>query len=178
MRRPLSVLLAALVLGLLPPRPAARADDDELPPVERKLGDLYLGDTLEDIQRIYVPSREWPSYVEPKHGVTRIKIERPDLKSPAQDVDVMWLGLKHDRLVELQLIYDARYTKEHSVNSLVRELSLVYGEPDSENGRYWWTDGRTVLRVFYAEVPVRRGGEKGSELRTSLQVAETWLFNK
>ncbi len=174
MRRATAVALAVLTLLALP-APRARAYDDDAP-IQRRLVDLYLGDALEDIQRIYAPAQEWPSHVEPKNHVTRYRVERSMLKSPDKDVDVMWLGLKHNRLVELQLIYDAKYTRAESVEALAQQLSLVYGEPESDNGKYWWTDGKTMLRVFYAEVPTLKDGEKGVELRTSLQLADAWLF--
>lgn len=174
MKRGFAVALAVLTL-LCVPAPRARAYDDDAP-IQRRLVDLYLGDTLDDIQRIYAPAQEWTSFVEPKNHVTRYKVERWSLKSPDKDVDVMWLGLKHHRLVELQLIYDAKFTRAKSVDALAQEMSLVYGEPQSDNGRYWWTDGKTMLRVFYAEVPTLKEGEKGVELRTSLQLADAWLF--
>lgn len=177
MRLPAAVLLGALVL-LPGARRAALASDDDTPSIERELVDLRLGDSLEDVQRIYPPAQEWPSFVEPKHHVTRMRVERSMLKSPDKDVETMWLGFKHDRLVEMQLIYDDRYTRAESVDGLVKHLSLIYGEPGSDNDRFWWADGRTVLRVFYAKVPMVEGGERAVELHTSVQLAEAWLFKR
>jgi len=91
----------------------------------------------------------------------------------------MWLGMKRDRLVEIQLIYDAAYTREESVEQLAGELSLIYGEPRRSQGKFWWTDGETVLRAFYAEVPSPQKDDAGAvELRTSLQVMDAGLFEK
>lgn len=156
-----------------------RAQDEEEIRLQRHFHYLYLGDTLEDIQRVYAPAQEWPAYREPRNHVNRIRIERTFLKRPDRHVDVMWLGMKRNRLVELQLIYDASYTREKSVEQLAKELSLIYGEPRSQDGKYWWADGKTVIRVFHARVPVNNeDGTRGVELRTSLQLAEDFLFKR
>lgn len=171
-----ALLAAVVALGAFAP---VRADEDEEIRLQRHFHYLYLGDTLEDIQRVYVPAQEWPSYREPRNRVNRIRVERTFLKRPDRHVDVMWLGMKRNRLVELQLIYDAGYTREKSVEQLAKEISLIYGEPRSQDGKYWWTDGKTVIRVLYAEVPVNNDdGTRGVELRTSLQLAEDYLFAK
>lgn len=170
---------AAVLLALLSVLPVSSRAQDEDIRVQRHLHYLYLGDSLQDIQRIYVPAQEWPSYREPRTRVNRIRVERSFLKQPDRDVEQMWLGMKSDRLVELQLVYDSRSTRRRSVDQLVKDLSLIYGEPEGEDGKYWWTDGKTVMRVFYAEVPVNNeDGSRGVELRTSLQLAESWLFAK
>lgn len=175
MRRILAAALLVLAGTLAP----ARADDDEDVVIPRHLNYLYLGDTLEDVQKIFVPAQEWPSYREPRHRVNRIRIERSFLKKPERDVDVMWLGMRRNRLVELQLIYDARATRRRSVDAVVREMSQRFGDPACEDGRCWWSDGKTVMRVFYAEVPANNeDGTRGVELRTSIQLAEAWLFEK
>ncbi len=158
---------------------SARAQDEAPSPVQRHLAHLKLGDHLDEIERIYSPSHEWPSQRELKQGVNRIRIERSGLKYPEPHVDVMWLGMKRDRLVEIQLIYDAAYTREESVEQLAGELSLIYGEPRRSQGKFWWTDGETVLRAFYAEVPSPQKDDAGAvELRTSLQVMDAGLFEK
>lgn len=155
------------------------AQDDEATPIQRKLAHLKLGDHLDEIQRIYLPSHEWPSQREPKQGVQRIRIERSGIKYPEPRVDVMWLGMRKDRLVEIQLIYDAAYTREESVEQLAGELSLIYGEPHRSQGKFWWADGKTVLRAFYAEVPSPQNDDASAvELRTSLQVMDAGLFEK
>lgn len=171
----LTRLAAAAALVLLVAGPV-RADDEDIT-LQRHFHYLYLGDTLEDIQKVYVPAQEWPSYREPRNHVNRIRVERSFLKQPDRDIDVMWLGMKRGRLVELQFIYNARYTRNKSVEQLAKELSLIYGEPQNEGGKFWWADGKTVIRVLHAEVPVNNeDGSRGVELRTSLQLAEDWLF--
>ena len=156
----------------------ARAQEEDPVKVDRYLVNLALGDTLDNIQRIYPPAAEWPASVEPRAHVKRYRIERAFTKYPAPHTDTMWLGLKHRRLVEIQLVYTAAYTRTKSVDALANDLALTYGEPRSGNGKFWWTDGKTVLRVFYAEVPVLKDGGTGVELRTSLQLLEAGLFPK
>lgn len=152
---------------------------DEAPKVQRYLADLYLGDVMEDIQKIYPPAQEWPSHIEPRGQVRRYRIERYALKVPVPEVDTIWLGMKKGRLVEVQLIYTAAHTRRQSVEKLASELSLIYGEGGRSGNRFWWTDGRTVLRASHAEVPVLApGGGTKTELRTALQLAEEGLFRR
>lgn len=165
----------ALSLGFLPA--PSFAQDDETPKIQRKLAHLVLGDHLEDIEKIYQPAHEWPSKRELKRGVNRIRIERSAVKYPEAHVDTMFLGMRKDRLVEIQLVYDAAYTRSKSVEELAGELALIYGEPRHSQGKFWWSDGKTVLRTFYAEVPSSQDGG-AVELRTSLQVMNAGLFEK
>jgi hypothetical protein len=90
----------------------------------------------------------------------------------------MWLGLKHGRLVEIQLVYTAAYTRKKSVDALASDLSLTYGQPHSNGSKYWWVDRKTVIRTFAAEMPSAEDGAAGVELRTSLQLLESSLFPK
>lgn len=168
----------ALLLALALAAPSTAQAPDETPPIQRYLADLYLGDTLDEIRQVYPPSQEWPSSVQPRGQVTRYRAERAFLKSPPPRVDTLWLGLRKSRLVEIQLVYTAEYTRAKSVEALAGDLSLIYGEPSRSRGRFWWTDGKTVLRVFYAEVPVLDGAGQGVELRTSIQLLEESLFRR
>lgn len=169
--------LLALILVCSLPATRALAQDPESVKIDRYLIHLSLGDTLDDIQKVYPPASEWPITPEARTKVKRYRVDRASTKYPAPHADTMWLGLKHGRLVEMQLIYTAAYTRTKSVDALARDLALSYGEPRSNGSKYWWTDGRTVLRVFYAEVPAKDGGS-GVELRTSLQLLEAKLFPK
>lgn len=171
-----TLLFASALAGLLclTGPTAARADD--APSIQRDLADLSLGDTLEDIQRIYPPAQEWPVTVEKRVGVKRYRIDRTATKSPAPHVDTMWLGLKHGRLVEIQLIYTAAHTRSKSMDELASDLALTYGNPRSGGGKYWWKDGGTVLRVFNAELPTVKDGGAQVELRTTIQLMEARLF--
>lgn len=171
MRVPL--IFALLALPLSP----ARGYDDDLK-VQRKLGKLYLGDSIKDVKRIYKPSQDWPSYVEPRGRVNRIRVERSYLKTPDPRIETMWLGVKRGSLVEIQYIYDARATKAQPVEALAADWAVIYGEPRLTNGRYWWDDGKTVLRIFYAEVPVLKGSGQAVELRTSVQIMDSGLFER
>ncbi|MFA6315939.1 MAG: hypothetical protein WC943_00840 [Elusimicrobiota bacterium] len=94
-------------------------------------------------------------------------------------MDLLWVGMRDDRVVEIQLVYGADYTGETSPDSLARELALIYGESKmSETGKFYWNDGERVLRVFYAQVPVLRGKRKVTEMRTSLQLMAADLVRR
>lgn len=170
------VLLCANALGALLWLAPAAARGGERAPIQRDLAELSLGDALEDIQRLYPPAQEWPVTVEKRAGVKRYRVDRAATKNPAPHVDTMWLGLKHGRLVEIQLIYTAAGTRAKSVDALASDLALTYGEPTGGGGKYWWRDGKTVLRVFHAELPTVKDGGAQVELRTSLQLMEARLF--
>ena len=174
-------LLLSLLL-LMPLVPAVRAytdDPEEDIPIQRYLKNLYLGDTLEVIRRIYPPAREWPSYIEPRGQVKRYRVERAYAKKFPRRVQTMWLGMKKGRLVEIKLIYDARYTRKKGADKLAGDLALIYGKPKYTQGKYWWSDGKTVMRIFYEELPILRGADKiGVELRTTLQIMDQGLFKR
>lgn len=173
----------------------------ETPAVQRYWADLRLGDTLEEIQRIYPPAQEWPSRQEPRSGVTRWRVERAFAKSFPADVDTLWLGLRHGRLVEIQFIYDERFSSRKTADLLAEDLGLIYGEPRRSDSKFWWGDGRTILRVFTAEVPAALSGKEGQPsspaaaqddaagsaaaeggrsvvLRTSVQIMESGLLRR
>lgn len=155
---------------------ALAAQAQETLPIERSLADLVLGDALETIQKVYPPEHDWPSSIEPRTRTRRHRVGRRDAKKFPPRADVLWLGLRKGRLLEIQLIYDAEHTSRTPVEALVSELSLTYGEPRRTGARFWWSDGDTVLRVFYAEVPVLKDGSRAVELRTSLQLLDESLF--
>jgi hypothetical protein len=166
---------AALIPVLLAPRTAAQ---DETASIPRHLADLHLGDMLEDVQLIYPPAQEWPAQEERRVRVTRLRVEREAAKSFPADAQTLWLGLRRGHLVDIQLIYDARFSRRKPAERLAQDLALIYGEPRRSNEKFWWTDGRTVLRVFNAELPARPGAEQSVELRTSVQLIERDLFRR
>jgi hypothetical protein len=151
---------------------------DETPAIQRTLANLHLGDTLEDIQLVYPPAQEWPSQEERRVHVTRLRVERESAKSFPSDAQVLWLGLRRGRLVDIQIIYDARYSRRRPAERLAQDLALIYGEPHRSNDKFWWTDGSTVLRVFDDELPAQPGAERSVELRTSVQIIERNLFRR
>lgn len=160
---------AALLALLLP---AVCFAQDAIQP---RLANLRIGDSLKDIQRIYVPSQKWWSHKAIRGGtnVDRFTVRRGDLKKPDMRVDTFVMDLHGGRLVDLQLIYDMNYTRAMSVDKLATEYSMIYGEPQrSADGAYFWNDGSYTLRVFYAEVPVLEGRDTSVELRTSVQLSE------
>ena len=167
--------LVLIVTCTLPAAPAASQEYEAPVKIERALAHLFLGDTLDEIQKVYPPASEWPITAEPRTHVKRYRVERAATKYPAPHVDLMWLGLKHAQLVEIQLVYTAAYTRTKSADALARDFALTYGEPHSDGSKFWWFDRKTVLRIFSAEVP---GKDGGVELRTSIQLAEKKLFPK
>jgi hypothetical protein len=90
----------------------------------------------------------------------------------------MWLGFKKGSLVDIQVIYDEEFTRDRTYEQLAVDVSLEYGEPRRTDNRFWWADGRTVLRVLPAEVPLLRDGVKSVEWRTSIQIVEQDLFKR
>ena len=157
---------------------APAVSQEETPAIKRALAGLHLGDALEDVQRIYPPAQEWPAQEVRRVRVTRLRVEREGAKSFPADAQVLWLGLRRGRLVDIQLIYDARYSRLKSAERLAQDLALVYVEPHRSNDKFWWTDGRTVLRVFDAELPAQPGSQRSVELHTSVQILERDLFRR
>ena len=170
---------ALLLLGLLA-APAFAGDDgyEDPPAIQRYLAELQLGDSLEDVQRIYPPASDWPSHIDPRGRVTRYRVERAYAKSFPNWTQALLLGFKRGRLVDIQVIYNAKRSGEKTYEELARDLSLTYGEGSRSGDKFWWTDARTVMRVFPVEVPTFKDGERGVEWRTSLQVLEKDLYKR
>ena len=170
-----------LLLALLAVPALALAGEDgyeDPPPIQRYLAELQLGDSLEDVQRIYPPAQDWPSHIDPRGRVTRYRIERGYAKSFPQWTQALMLGFKKGRLVDIQVIYTAKRSGEKTAEELARDLSLTYGEGERSGDKFWWTDGRTVMRVYPVEVPTFKDGERGVEWRTCLQVLEKDLWKR
>lgn len=165
-------LLAALLLAAAP----AFAGSDE--PIRPDMAGLRLGDTLDEVQSIYPPATDWPSWIDPRGRVKRYKVERAMAKAFPTWTSVMNLGFRRGRLVEIQLIYSAERTRQRPHEELAADYSLKYGEPQREDARFWWSDGSVVLRVFPAEIPVVRDGQKAVEWRTSEQVLVEGLYKR
>ena len=165
-----ALLLAALLLS---PCPAARAQEDEAPPIlQRYLVNLRLGDNLAAVRRLYPPARKWPFYRDSHARVTRYRVERGWAKSFPSKVQTLLLGLSEGRLVDIQVVYDEKFSRVKTYEELAGELALLYGEPRRSGDRFWWSDDDTVLRVFPAEVPVPKGGANAVSWRTSIQIYE------
>jgi hypothetical protein len=147
--------------------------------IQRQLNHIYLGDSLKTIQKQHPPAMNWPSYVEPRGHVNRVRVERSYLKKPDQRIETMWFGFRRGSLVEIQFIYDAAYTAKKSAEELAADWAVIYGEPRrTDDGRYYWNDGGTVLHIFAAEVPVLQDKRQITELRTSIQLIERGLFDR
>ena len=166
-----------LSLLLLPAFPSARAQEDEVTqPVQRYLVNLKLGDGIEEVRRIYPPAQEWPSAVEPRGRITRYRVEKGWAKRFPQKVSILHLGFRKGRLVEIQVVYDAKFSSEKTYEQLAGDLTLLYGEPRRSGDRFWWADSSTVLRVFPAELPVLKENAKSVEWRTSIQIYQKGIF--
>lgn len=170
--RPALALLALLIAV------PVFAQDEESPPIQRYLAELQLGDSFEDVQRIYPPAGDWPSWIDPRGRVKRYKLERGMAKAFPSWTQVMHLGFRRGRLVEIQVVYDARRTREKPHEELAGDFALIYGEARRENDRFWWSDGKTVLRVFPAELPVSKEGTPSVEWRTAVQILDEGLYKR
>jgi hypothetical protein len=167
-----ALLLAASLL--LPAARAARADD--APKLQRYLADLRLGDDLETVRRVYPPAQEWPKTSKPGAPAERYRVEKAWAKAFPRSAQTLYVGFRRGRLVEIEIVYDARLSARQPVDKLAGEYALIYGEPQRTAERFWWSDGRTVLRVFSTEVPDPRAGPKAVGLRTSVQVFDRRAF--
>lgn len=168
---------ALLAAALFVAAPGARADEDSS--VQRYLIHLHLGESLRQVQQLYAPAQDWPSYMEPRGHVKRVRVERAYLKKPDPHVETMWFGFKRNSLVEIQLIYDRDYSRSKTAEQLAGDWALIYGEPKrTDDGRYYWADGSTVLTVFNAEVPALQGQEQAVELRTSIRLIDRGLWER
>ena len=168
-----------LALLILPAWPSARAEEDEEPSaIQRYLVDVQLGDSVETAQRVYPPAAEWPATVDDRSGVTRYRVVRSTAKAFPARVDALYLGFKKGRLVEIEVVYDAKKSGAQPVEKLAGEYALVYGPPKRSGDRFWWSDGKTVLRVFPFEVPVSKDGDAAVSWLTAVQVFEHGLSSR
>lgn len=173
--------MRALLLLALLAAPVLADDEDgnvDPPAIQRYLAELHLGDSMKEVKRIYPPTQEWPAYVDPRGRVTRYRVEREWAKSFPAWTQAMMLGFKRGSLVDIQIIYTAKRTSEKSGEELAREFSLTYGEGGRSGSKFWWSDSRTVLRVFPVEVPTVLDGVKGVELRLSLEISDKDLAKR
>ena len=172
-----ALLLAALILPFV--LPAARAqEEDDIPAVQRYLVRVHLGDSLRSVRKTYPPAQDWPSTVEPRTGVTRYRVERAGAKEFPAHAQTLYLGFRHGNLVEIEVVYDEEQSRAHTVEKVAGEYALVYGVPKRTDERFYWSDGKTVLRVFYAETPVAKDGERGEHAvawRTAVQLFDHGL---
>jgi len=151
---------------------------EDPPPIQRYLAELQLGDRFEDVQRIYPPAREWPSYIAPRGRVTRYRVEREYSKAFPSWTQTMMLGFKRGRLVDIQVIYNADRSGKITPEELARDLSLTYGECSRSGDKFWWADDETVMRVFPVEVPTLKDGVRGVAWRTSIQILDKDLYKR
>ena len=165
-----ALLLALSFLPLMSLAP--RAEDEESTAIQRYMVSLQLGDSLEEVRRVYPPAAEWPA-TESKNGVKRYRVQRGMAKVFPANVDTLFVGFKKGKLVEIEVIYDAKKSREKPAEKLAGAYALVYGEPRRVGDRFFWSDGDTVLRVFPAELPVVQDGERALAWRTAVQI-----FNK
>ena len=99
-------------------------------------------------------------------------------------VQNIWLGFDGLRgflggeLAEIEIVYDADFTHKKPADALAGDVALVYGPPHHTQGRFWWADQNTVMRVFYAEAPDPAQGPGAVSLRTAFQLVDTGLFKR
>jgi hypothetical protein len=140
--------------------------------MQRYLANLSLGDTLREIHLIYRPAQEWPSYVEPKGRVDRIKVEGSWVKSMPLHIETLWLGMKKGRLAQIQVIYDAAYTLKKPWWAVAEEIAGIYGAPSCGEDSCSWSDDQIVLTVFDAQLPALKWGKQNIERRTAVELVE------
>lgn len=169
--------IGAFAALLIPAFPLAQEAADEVK-IQRYLVDLYLGDSMADIESIYPPTRKWPSYLEPRGHVRRMKLEGISTKRFPAGVDVLWLGVKRHKLVEIKVIYDAEFSAGKTAEELAGDIALIYGAPKRTGTKLWWDDGTTVMRVFATELPVLRDGGRAVEIRTCIQLMNEGLLRR
>lgn len=149
--------------------------EEELPPLTRTLANLSLGDDLDDVQTIYPPSQKWyPQRM--SNGVTRYKLDSSLVRKFHPEAELLFLGFKDSRLVEIQIVYHERFTRRRSAEEMAAQLALEYGPFRRNETRFWWVDDRTVLRVIHYALPILKEGVEARAFRTSLQVMERSVF--
>ncbi|MDE2040455.1 MAG: hypothetical protein KGO96_12470 [Elusimicrobia bacterium] len=147
------------------------------PSIQRSIDHLRLGMALTQVRWLLPPSQPWPSYIEPGGQIRRFRAESRYIKRPNPKVDTTWLGFKDGRLVDIQFIYAKAYGRLHPADNLAADWALIYGEPRrTSDGQYWWSDGRTAMGIFYAEIPILKDGRQAVELRTSLRLMDADLL--
>ncbi|MDE2489299.1 MAG: hypothetical protein KGM24_00520 [Elusimicrobia bacterium] len=167
------VLLAALLL--LPCACAAPAPDGGTA-IQRYLENLDLGDALPDVRDVYPPAEPWPIVETTSAGIERYRIERGQAKVFPRRLSSLYLGFKHDRLVEIEAVYDQSASRRQPVEKLAGEYALIYGAPQRSDEKFWWADGRTVLRVFPTQVPLPGQGPDAVAWRTTVQIFDQRVF--
>lgn len=150
-----ALLLSALFL--LPG--GARADEDsDKVRIQPHLAGIHLGDSLHSVRKRYPPTQDWPSTRDERRGVTRYRVERAFAKSFPPHVQILYFGVHWGDVVEIEAVYDEEYTRGETYEKLTIGYESMYGAPRRSGDRFWWSDGRTVLRVFPAELPVDANG--------------------
>jgi hypothetical protein len=169
------LLLAALTLPVFFQGAARAEDEEETQAVQRYLAQLHLGDSLRHVKKIYPPLADWPSTKEPRTGAIRYRVERASAKEFPAHAQTLYLGFRSGDLVEIEVIYDEEQSRSRTVEKVAGEYSLIYGEAKRTDERFYWSDGKTVLRVFPAEIPLGKEGDHAYAWRTAVQVFDHGL---
>jgi hypothetical protein len=183
-----ALLLSALIL--LPLRARAQEETEKIR-IQPHLAGLYLGDSLRSVKKRYPPTQDWPSTRDERRGVTRYRVDRASAKTFPPHVQTLYFGIHWGDVVEIEAIYDEEYTRRETYEKLTIGYESLYGAPRRSGDRFWWSDGRTVLRVFPAELPAGADGvaissaplvsdpknpPKSVVWRTGVQIFEQSLF--
>lgn len=169
-----AILATFLLLSALLAVHASEVDDT---PIQRHLVGLRLGDKLKRVREIIPPTAEWTS-TDMGKGLKRYRIDHTVTKSLSSTMDVLYIGVKDGRLVEIQAVYSEKKSRDKSVDRLIGDYSLYYGVANRAGEKYWWSDGETVLRIFSSELPVAKSGTKTVALRSTVQIFEAKLVDR
>ncbi|HVA67398.1 MAG TPA: hypothetical protein VNK24_10820 [Elusimicrobiota bacterium] len=155
-----------------------------LRPVQRGILNVSLGESRRRAAADYPGLKACPSQSELSGRVARFELGAKCVKNLPKGVEEMWLGfddprgLLGGRLAEIQVVYDAAFTQQKPADALAGDVSLIYGPPRRTEGKFWWADQDTVMRVFYAEIPGGAADSGAVSLRTSFQLVDASLFRK
>ncbi|MDE1975976.1 MAG: hypothetical protein KGL04_03875 [Elusimicrobia bacterium] len=171
-----AVLLCAACAGA-PPAGLLR-------PVQRSILNLSLGESPGRVARDYPGLKSCPAKSELGGRVKRFDLSAKCVKAMPAGVREIRLGFDGlqgflgGELAEIEIVYDADFTHKKPADALAGDVALVYGPPHHSQGKFWWADQDTVMRVFYAEVPDLSQGAGAVSLRTSFQLVDTRLFSR
>lgn len=164
-------MLVRTALAVLLALPCAAADV----PLERGLHGVSLGDTLWRVKKRFPPRGDWPKLKDLEAGLTRLELDRENAKSFSPDVEKMRLGFSWGTLSYLQVIYTKDHSKRRTLEKVVKDFAINYGEPRRAGETFFWRDWRTAVRVSQVGLPT---GKKGAlELRTSIEVMTRSVFD-
>lgn len=168
MRRALAAAGFIFALAVLSTRAQG---DEETPPIFRHAADLRLGDAFESARRTYSAlSNE--ACETARGGVKLCRVERGAGKFPA-GVETLRLSFRRGRLVAIEQGFDAKTSGTRSVEKLAGDYALDYGVPRRTGDSFFWSDGKTDLRVFARKIPVVQEKAHVVAWRTAVRISDS-----